>query len=92
MATDRRTLLVGALALVLFSASWAALHLGFYERDQIVDTPVYQGYGDVMARGSVPYRDFRVEYPPGALPVFVLPALGDHEASQFDSFRAASRS
>ena len=87
MATDRRTLLVGALALVLFSASWAALHQGFYARDQIVDTPVYQGYGDLMARGYVPYRDFGLEYPPGALPVFVIPALGHHEASQFDSFR-----
>ncbi len=74
---------------MLFSASWAALHEGFYTRDQIIDTPVYQGYGDLMARGYVPYRDFRLEYPPGALPMFVVPALGHHEASQFASFRRA---
>jgi hypothetical protein len=86
-AEQRRALLVAALALVLFTASWAALHVGFYTRDQIVDTPVYQGYGDLMARGYVPYRDFGLEYPPGALPVFVIPALGHHEASQFTSFR-----
>ena len=33
-------------------------------RDQIVDTPVYERYGDAMADGEVPYRDFRLEYPP----------------------------
>ena len=72
----------GAHALVAFAAvaaflvAWALLHVGFYERAPISDLPVYERYGDRMERGDVPYRDFRVEYPPGALPTFLLPSLG----------------
>jgi Glycosyltransferase family 87 len=68
---------VAAAGVALFLASWWVLHQGFYARDQIVDLPVYEKYGEHMTRGDVPYRDFTVEYPPAALPVFVLPALGD---------------
>jgi uncharacterized membrane protein len=67
-----------AVALVLFVCSWLAIHHGWFERGQIVDTPVYEEYGDAVVRGELPYRDFSVAYPPGALPTFVLPALG-HE-------------
>ena len=84
----RRALLL-ALALSLFFGVWAALHAGFYARSQIVDTPVYQRYGDAIAHGRVPYRDFGVEYPPGALPVFAVPALGHSEKSDFERYRQA---
>ena len=63
-------------ALCLFVLSWSLLHHGSLGSDQITDTATYQSYGDAMARGAVPYRDFELEYPPGALPVFVLPSLG----------------
>jgi uncharacterized membrane protein len=63
------------VGLVLLTISWALLHLGFWGRNEIVDTPVYQNYGRHMLDGEVPYRDFAVEYPPAALPVFVLPAF-----------------
>jgi uncharacterized membrane protein len=66
-----------AAAVALFLLAWGLLHVGFYEREQIVDIPVYESYGEAMADGQVPYRDFEVEYPPGALPVFLVPALGD---------------
>jgi 8-oxo-dGTP pyrophosphatase MutT (NUDIX family) len=68
---------VTAVGLAVFIGSWFVVHHGWFERGQIVDTPVYEEYGDAIARGEVPYRDFSLEYPPGALPVFVLPALGE---------------
>jgi len=70
-----------AAALGLFLVSWSLLHHGTLARAQITDTGLYQQYGDAMAHGQVPYRDFRLEYPPGALPVFVLPSLG-HEGDR----------
>ena len=71
------------LASILFLTSWALIHRGFYKRDQIVDTPVYHRYGTAIDDGRVPYRDFGLEYPPGALPVFVVPALGDADFQTF---------
>lgn len=69
-----------------FLGSWLVLHHGFYERDRIIDTPIYQAYGDAMVDGKVPYRDFDLEYPPGALPVFVLPSLAAGKG-KFDGYR-----
>jgi Glycosyltransferase family 87 len=69
---------------VLLTISWALLHTGFWDRTQIVDTPTYQRYGEAVLDGQVPYRDFDLEYPPAALPVFVLPALareGDYSSA-----------
>jgi Glycosyltransferase family 87 len=59
-----------------FATCWGLLHLHAYAHGQIRDTPEYQTYGEAVVRGEVPYRDFDVEYPPGALPTFVLPAIG----------------
>jgi uncharacterized membrane protein len=75
--------LVAAAGVCVFLASWWTLHQGFYARDQIVDLPVYENYGEAMTRGDVPYRDFTVEYPPAALPVFVLPAIGDGDSDTY---------
>jgi Glycosyltransferase family 87 len=84
-ALARRSFLLGrgavavsaaCLGIGLFAGSWTLLHHGFLARHQIIDTPVYQSYGQSMTAGDVPYRDFRPEYPPAALPAFVLPAIG----------------
>ena len=60
----------------MLAVAWAVLHVAPWTDYQIVDTPVYQRYGEAMTAGQVPYRDFRPEYPPAALPAFLLPALG----------------
>ena len=79
-------LLTVAVGLGFLTASWGALHLPPFDRNQIIDTPVYQEYGETIAAGEVPYRDFALEYPPGALPVFWLPTLGpaEHYRSLFE--------
>jgi len=43
--------------------------------EAVTDIPLYRTYGERVAGGLVPYRDFAFEYPPGALPFLFLPAL-----------------
>ena len=76
MRTDEPFIvLAAALAAAVFVASWSVVRSRVDTGREIVDTPIYQSYGDAMVGGQVPYRDFRLEYPPGALPVFAVPAL-----------------
>jgi hypothetical protein len=63
-------------AALVFLGSLTVLHWGFYQHNLILDTVEYHRYGVEMLNGHVPYRDFGVEYPPGALPVFAAPAIG----------------
>ena len=72
---DRTYAVAAFAAIAVFVGTWTLLHVGFYRHKQIADTPVYQRYGNQIAHGKVPYRDFDLEYPPGALPMFALPGL-----------------
>jgi hypothetical protein len=81
-ASDRSVVVAAFAAIALFVGSWTLLHVGFYKHKQLIDTPVYQRYGNAIADGKVPYRDFEVEYPPGALPVFALPGLAEPGRNQ----------
>ena len=71
-----RTTIVVALAIGGFFISWMLIRHGFYERNIATDIAEYERYGDLMLQGWMPYRDFSLEYPPGALPMFLLPSLG----------------
>jgi 4-amino-4-deoxy-L-arabinose transferase-like glycosyltransferase len=73
-STEPQRLVVGAAG--LFLVALTLLHWGWYQHALILDTVEYHRYGDAIMRGHVPYRDFRIEYPPGALPAFALPAVG----------------
>ena len=89
---DGQAAAAAAVGVVLFLACFALLHAGALGRNQIVDTPTYQRYGDaVVDAGAVPYRDFSLEYPPGALPVFILPSLApkDDYRTTFEILMAA---
>jgi uncharacterized membrane protein len=63
-----------AAAAGVFLACFGLVHTWFWARGALVDWPTYDAYGSaIVDHGLVPYRDFAVEYPPGALPVFVAP-------------------
>jgi hypothetical protein len=49
------------------------------------DIQEYFQYAQRTFEGQVPYRDFSLEYPPGALPVVLAPGPADH--GYYDRFR-----
>ena len=87
--SDGAVLATGAAA-ALFLVCWGVVHRFFWAHGQLVDWPTYKAYGDaIVHHGLVPYRDFAVEYPPGALPVFALPSFVGDYASSFAWLMAA---
>jgi hypothetical protein len=64
------------LTVATFFSSFGVLHYGPFSRGVLLDTPLYERYGDaIVHRGQLPYRDFSLEYPPAAVPVFAAPSL-----------------
>src|SRR5262249_33485967 len=86
---------VAALALlaVAFTVELALRTSGDIGRS---DLRVYQPSGSAIVSGEVPYRDFSLEYPPGALPMFVLPAAfvrarGATEPASWDQLNSPAK-
>jgi hypothetical protein len=84
-----RSWLAIALATGGFLVSWGVIHHGPYVGAQLIDTPTYAHYAAKMRAGLVPYRDFAVEYPPLALPAFLVPSLLAGSHSGFNAYRHA---
>jgi uncharacterized membrane protein len=80
---------VTAACIAVFLASCSAIHHHWYRSySGTTDVQVYQRYAQRTVDGSVPYRDFSIEYPPG----FLLPALAPDataKAGNFDSYQQA---
>lgn len=66
--TAGAALLFLALSIVVVGPPWS-------HTQQLSDVPIYEIYGELTLQHTMPYRDFNVEYPPGALAAFVPPAV-----------------
>ena len=64
-----------ALAAPVFLLACAVPDGGLLRAERYRDVHLYGLYADRFLRGDVPYRDFFVEYPPGAFAVFMPPAV-----------------
>jgi len=74
------------LAAGFFLGAWLLmLHVGFWSHAHDTSTGEYKEYGDAIRHGLVPYRDFAVEYPPGALVAFVIPSWFHDYVGTFQS-------
>jgi uncharacterized membrane protein len=69
------------LAIVLFAATCLVPGIGLLWA--YFDALLYTHVGVQLRAGAIPYRDFDLEYPPGALVAFVIPALA--ESLQYDT-------
>lgn len=88
--TDLRGPLLAGLSITL--ASWAFVSfVPAFALWNIGDLRFYITWGNMLAQHVVPYRDFRIEYPPGALPWFAGPVylrkLAGYRGSYYFWFR-----
>jgi hypothetical protein len=76
----------------LFVASWLFISFTPFFGDYLFgDVRAYETWGGLMANHAVPYRDFNIEYPPGALATFLAPTylrkLAGYHGTYFFWFR-----
>jgi len=77
-----------ALAFASSSPSLVGLWDSARGSARVGDMAAYRRDGELVRQGRLPYRDFYLEYPPGALPMFVAPTLAGRRYDQ--AFRLLS--
>jgi uncharacterized membrane protein len=70
-AGARDALLAWLASMPVFLAACAVPDGGLFRAARFRDVHIYQGYAERFLHGDLPYRDFFVEYPPGAFAVFM---------------------
>lgn len=90
----RELLLLAGAAIALQAMAWAlllALYASrvWYALHDLSDTPHYLSIAERVAQGDWPYVDFPFEYPPLALPIFLLPPR-DGTIATFDYWFAVA--
>lgn len=68
-----RRLTVALLALGAFLVACCVARGGFFSSVDPGDVGRYHDFARQMQDGRLPYRDFYMEYPPGAIPAFLAP-------------------
>jgi uncharacterized membrane protein len=78
------------VAVPIFIAACAVPDGGLFRAARFRDVHLYGKYTSLLVHGHVPYRDFFMEYPPGALVVFVPAdiATGRHYNAAFKALMA----
>jgi uncharacterized membrane protein len=71
----RRGVVLTLVAVGAFLVSCAVARGGFFSSVDPGDVGRYHDFANQMRDGRLPYRDFYMEYPPGAIPTFLAPLL-----------------
>ncbi len=72
-AFRRRDWVVVLLVGIAFLVSCALARGGFFSAVDPGDVGRYHDFAKLMQKGQLPYRNFYMEYPPGAIPAFLAP-------------------
>jgi hypothetical protein len=64
-----------ATAYLIVVLSWLPLLPSLFDGGKQGDISVYENDADSVIQGKMPYRDTLVEYPPYAIPIFLLPRM-----------------